>query len=78
MSMKITPDTCPECGGAVHATADFVPGNALLTQLDDGSFDYSGETKMCWDGQYTAEEAGKPLVLCENGHQWPATIEDVP
>jgi hypothetical protein len=74
--LKIDPATCPTCGKPAHATADLVPGNALLDDNGDGTFEYSGETKMCWDGQYTdTDKDGLALVLCEEGHEWSATIE---
>jgi hypothetical protein len=73
--MRFDPCKCPECGGPPTATCDLVPGNALLQDLGDGEFDYAGETKMCWDGQYTeTDDDGKLHLMCENSHFWSAAV----
>ena len=74
--MKITPAICPECGESVLGTVDEIPGVACVVANDDGSFDYSGETTVFWDGQRTVLRDDKPVVQCENGHEWPADIEN--
>ena len=56
-------------GGAVWTTANVTGEN--------GEYEYSGETTMHWDGQYTtSNKKGQTLVTCPNGHEWPAEIED--
>ena len=66
-------------GDEIVATCDFVPANALIVmdsfaRNPDGSlsFDWVGESKMCWDGQYTKHEDGKPLYVDERGMEWTA------
>jgi hypothetical protein len=75
--MRFTPDVCPDCGEPIYGTCDMIPGAALLTANDDGTFDYSGETDVFWDGQ-TTNEAGEDRVWvqCHNGHEWKAAISD--
>ena len=66
---------CPECGDGAIGTVDMVPGWALFNVLDDG-VEWSGETKMFWDRQYSLGEPGYPLLQCHNRHEWPATEFD--
>ena len=63
-------------GQRIIATKDWIPGNALIdgaTQNPDGTFDliWNGETKICWDGQYTEEYRGRRIFLDEAGNEWP-------
>jgi hypothetical protein len=75
--MKITPSICPKCGERVRGTADLIPGICLVMEDEDGSFDYRGETKVYWDGQYTeTDSSGRATVCCVDGHEWLATIEE--
>lgn len=62
-------------GCLIVAAKDWIPGNALLTGATrhaDGSLEieWSGETVLCWDGQYTEELNGQRLFLDENTHEW--------
>lgn len=62
-------------GKEIIATADMIPGNALIqsaTRGADGKIEveYAGETKVCWDGQYTETEDGETLYVDEDGQQW--------
>lgn len=77
--MKFTPCNCLECGEPLMGTVETVPGVALMDQDqdEDGHFEYSGETKIFWEGQTTdVLDDGKWLVQCENGHEWAAEVED--
>lgn len=55
---------CPECGKVVAGERDYTPGLALVMQLEDGSFEYEGETDMYWDGQVNERDFpdGTPLA----------------
>lgn len=64
-------------GKTIVATADMVPGNALITEGSwqrepDGTLSHGwvGETIMCWDGQYTTQRDGKDLFVDEAGELW--------
>jgi hypothetical protein len=42
---------------------------------DQGNAQYAGETKICWDSQYTETDASDcPILICPNDHQWAARI----
>jgi hypothetical protein len=70
-------EKCPTCGEEVSGTLETVQGQALVTKQDDGSFEYSGQTRMFWDGQETLQKDGKDVLMCQNGHEWTSTrIED--
>ena len=64
-------------GKEIVATADTVPGNALVSEFrraPDGSLDidHSGETKMCWDGQTTTrDDRGQRVFVDSAGNEWP-------
>jgi hypothetical protein len=73
--MRFTPDKCPECGEQALGTLETVPGLALLVFDDNG--DAEGETKIDWDSQVSQrDEAGRVLLECSEGHQWPAERSD--
>lgn len=62
-------------GKKIVASADLVPGNALIaavTQRSDGTIeiDWDGETRMAWDGQFTDEIDGRRIFLDEAGNEW--------
>jgi hypothetical protein len=62
-------------GKRIVASKDWIPGNALInsaTRNPDGTFDieWAGETKICWDGQYTEESRGQRIFLDEDGNEW--------
>lgn len=71
--MRFSPWKCPECGQAAKGTLETIPGLALLIFDDDGQATYAGETEIDWDSQATQhDEAGRVLLQCPDGHQWPA------
>jgi hypothetical protein len=75
--MRFDPIRCPQCGEVARGTCDLVPGVALLDVDDEGEAEYSGETKMCWDGQYSeTDENDDPILICPNDHQWAARISE--
>jgi hypothetical protein len=72
--MQVDPSVCPECGGRAIGTAEIVPGVALFCEAADGEVEYTGETKMYWDGQTTERaDDGRVTVCCANDHEWLAT-----
>jgi len=73
--MKITPTQCPECGARINGTLDWIPAVALLAETTPGSFAYTGESDIIWDGQHTQTLGGQPLIVCERGHKITAAID---
>jgi hypothetical protein len=74
--MKFDPCKCPECGEIAIGTVDLIPGIALLDFDDDGEADYVGETKVCWDGQFSETDAEDRTLLSCGEHEWYATCEE--
>lgn len=74
--MRFTPETCrcPDCGDPPRGTVDLIPGVALFGGEEDGEYDYSGTTDVCWDGQYTVTLPDDPpeslRLVCRAGHEW--------
>lgn len=62
-------------GRKINATQDWIPGNALIagaTRDRSGKLEieWAGETKLCWDGQYTEEAGGGRIFLDVDGNAW--------
>lgn len=75
--MRFIPWKCPECGQAARGTLETIPGLALLTFDAGGHAEYDSETQVAWDNQATLhDEAGRDLLECPAGHQWPAERKD--
>jgi len=75
--MKITPSKCPKCGEPVRGTVERLTGCAQLFENEDGTFEYDGTTDIWWDEQKTVyAKDGRARVICDNGHDWLATVED--
>ena len=72
--MKFTPMQCPTCGRQAIGTVDTIPSIALFTVFDDG-VEFSGTTKVFWDGQISEEKDGKVLLQCPNDHTWLAEMD---
>lgn len=81
--MKYLTPKCPECGELPFAEVDFVPGNALIVINEDGTFEHTGSTIMCWDGQTNTAQLvdNKPshirVVMCEQGHEWETVVDEL-
>lgn len=88
--MKYGQDRCPQCGKQVEGHVDWTPGTALVQESDEdpGVYEYTGTTRMGWDGVVNDTEfrgvhvfhvGGKQWRLvelqCEDGHQWTTTVE---
>jgi hypothetical protein len=63
-------------GRRITASKDWIPGNALVARVvraTDGTLDieWEGETKICWDGQYTETMGDRRIFLDEAGNEWP-------
>jgi hypothetical protein len=86
--MRFDPDRCPECGEMPRGTLETLSGVAEFETQDGvrtdskyhddpqrdatGGFGYSGNTEIFWDSQMTDDVDGRPLLVCWNGHDWPA------
>lgn len=62
-------------GQRITAAKDWVPGNALIlgaTRNPDGTLEieWDGETKLCWDGQYTERHGDQRIFLDEDANEW--------
>lgn len=62
-------------GKRIVASKDWIPGNALIqsaSRLPDGSLEieWAGETKLCWDGQYTEHDGERRIFLDEDANEW--------
>lgn len=62
-------------GRRINAAQDSVPGNALIAGAvrdREGKLeiDWTGETRLCWDGQHTEETNGERVFLDEDGNAW--------
>ena len=79
MAIAFTPGRCPKCQAPIKGTCDLVPGIALVELHEDGAYDFFGETKLYWDGQYPQEidDDGNVLVVCMNDHEFFAKQEDI-
>ncbi len=83
--MKYSKPNCPECGEVLAGECDYIPARARVYRLEDGSFDYTGDTEEFWDGQsneieierhiltragHKPPKSSKIRVECYKGHQW--------
>jgi hypothetical protein len=82
---------CPECGEILQGECDMTPGCAEVEELPDGTFDYTGNTEMFWDGQVNEHDLevttlafakGETPVLdklvrvqCHNAHMWLTEVD---
>lgn len=62
-------------GKRIVAAKDWIPGNALIlsaTRNPDGTFEieWEGETKICWNGQYTERLGGQRIFLDDDANEW--------
>lgn len=76
--MKFEIPRCPTCGLLAEGTLDCVPGVAQMEFDAVGNAEYSGQTIMWWDDQYTETDGDKNVtLLCEDGHRWQSLVEDI-
>ena len=75
--MRIAPARCPECGDVPEGTVENIPGVALMRELDDGSFEYTGRTRVSWDEQSSVTLDDHVFVQCPRGHEWAAKRQEV-
>lgn len=67
--MRFNPNTCPRCGSPFEGQLDVIPGVALMTQFEDGSYEWTGTTDVHWDGQMPERPDGnerKVILVCSN------------
>lgn len=62
-------------GRRIVAAKDWIPGNASITgatRNTDGTLEivWGGETRLCWEGQYTEIGRGGRVFLDEAGNEW--------
>lgn len=62
-------------GRRIAASKDWIPGNALIasaTRAPDGTLEieWEGETKLCWDGQYTEQLGERRIFLDDANNEW--------
>lgn len=58
-------------GRELLGTLELVEGCSYVEGVeDDGTIEYSGETKMFWDGQKTVERDGERVWLDEEGEEF--------
>lgn len=76
--MKFEPFNCPKCGLAARGTVESLSGVAEFNDADEeGNVEYSGNTEVFWDGQMTeTDEEGNVALVCLNGDEWYAKMED--
>jgi hypothetical protein len=67
MAVKVT---CTECGAGVRGTLDRIVGIALVSECDDGTFTWAGETEVDWDSQETDQIEKLDVLVCMNGHSF--------
>jgi hypothetical protein len=73
--MKFGTPNCPECGKPVTGTLESVQGTAEVVQNEDGSFDWGGNTEICWDSQETVhDDEGLVTASCEDHHEWQTSL----
>lgn len=74
--MKFKTIICPECGEVADGTLEQVPGIALINFNQDGEGEYSGETKILWEGQQTepVDDNTKVTLICAQGHEWTTEV----
>ena len=72
MSFRFEISACPRCGGEPTDIEESVLANAHITKQGDGSFDYAGESEICWDSQKADKDGeGRISVICGNcRHTW--------
>lgn len=81
--MKLTPHTCPICGGLPVEIVDHVLVHSPIEPVDGAvdenrEFDYvMGESqKVLWDTQelyHFQDDDNQVSVLCDEGHSWLAS-----
>lgn len=75
--MKLTVPTCRKCGEPAAAIEERLLGDAYISKAEDGSFEYDGETEICWDSQETViSRRGLARVGCSNHHYWKTRLEE--
>ena len=57
-------------------TVERIPGVALMHKDPTAEWEYSGETKVFWDGQATEpiDQTGKATLICDKGHEWTTEV----
>lgn len=58
-----------QSGREVIGTYEMTPGCALVDGREDGEINYTGETKMYWDGQTTQTRKGQRIWIDDEGDE---------
>lgn len=74
MTLQYAIPRCPICGADIAGEVDLVPGRSEVERNADGTYQYTGETDMFWDGQENEIEVARgfqapPKVF--GLHRWP-------
>lgn len=78
MSLRFTPDKCPECGEPAWGEVDTLQGVAGLDRSEDGTYEWTGNTEVDWNAQEPVTDSeGRVLLACVDGHEWYARREGV-
>ena len=75
--MKFSSHVCHECGETAAGTLEDVEARADLDFDEDGTAVWSGNTEMLGDTQKTRLTNGLVTLMCENGHEWQASMIEV-
>jgi len=58
-------------GSKIIGTAELIPGTAMIISIDDdGHPEYTGETELDWDNQWTKTRDDKFLFIDDDGYLW--------
>jgi hypothetical protein len=78
MPYRFDTPNCPKCSEPPDGTVEAVSGLAELMPLGHGFFEYTGHTKINWDGQRTIARDGQILLECGQGHLWWSGRREIP
>jgi hypothetical protein len=69
-AMKFETMNCPECGERADGLLEVLHCRATITEQEDGTIEYAGESEMFWEEQRPVQDGELFTLLCHNGHEW--------
>jgi len=74
--MKVQRPNCPQCREPAVGTVETIRGVARFNDVPKANHPVQyRRTDVDWDSQRTIDgPGGKPLVTCDNGHEWESPI----